>query len=281
MTAVTLTTNLMGHFLKTRYLIYPAGFIILISGLYIFFSTVHKAFTGSWEAAALLVSFTALIILVVWLIRSFWRVILDDSDMIDVFRTMAATKRSKVEPVFRRVDFAEGTLKEHGYRFCFKENTLSSEIGLVHIEPENAPYSGDSENTLHLLVKNTTTHPFNALLFNPHREYKDSLPIRLYAFPICQLTNRILHPTATVITEQPDFWHQNILNNAFIRQDLNLLFMNYRMHFILMDGNCNLAVKPASMESLTYDAESYYVLRRLSKLITDQYKSSIHERSIS
>lgn len=274
------TTKMVRHsFNRNRALtlIYSLSFLIGLAGLYLMFRSVMKAVNGSYEAVALLLSFFLAVACFVWLIKSGWQIILDQSDILDVFRKTSKEKKSKIEPVLNRTERDELFFKEHGYRFRLNEYASGTDISLIQIEMETPDHYLSQTGSYYLVFRIAALFDHNLIFVNPRLNDFSTPDVKLYAHELPERKVEHFHSSAGTVTLMPEEWLKEIFTNHFIVNDLNVLFSIYRLKYISLARNSLTAVKDGVVESCAYDIEAYHLLHRLIQLIKDHYKRFQHQ----
>ncbi len=273
-----LLTAWRGSFrVKTATVLYLSAFFIGVAGIALMIRTVLKAVSGSTEAAFLMLAFFAAVTGLTWLIKIYWQVILDQNDLLDVFRKTAREKKSKVEPVLLRTDRPNHFFKEQGYRFRLNEYLSGTEINLIQIEMETPDHFISQTGSYYLVFRISSSFEPRLIFFNKGLNDFDSPDIQLYCPEIRQTETIDRGHMAMTYTEQPADWIDELFSNPFIVNELNVLFSIYRLKYILFDKAIMTAVKNGIVDSCAYDIEAYHLLNRLIQLIQKHHKRYNHQ----
>ncbi len=271
----------MVHSLQARQLLFPfnkknllylSAFIIGATGLALIIRSSMKAAAGSPEALWTMIAFFSAILVFAWLIRAYWQVILDQSDILDVFRKTAREKKSRVEPALIRTDRTNLFFKEQGYRFRLKEYLAETEINLIQIEMETPDHFISQTGSYYLVFRIPSEFKERIAFIHPKSAIENQPDTLLYCPDIPNGEALKSHAVAMIFTFHPAEWTDSLFDNPFIVNDLNVLFSIYRLKYIsLADGKLT-AVKVGIVDSCAYDIEAYHLLHRLVQLIQDHFK---------
>lgn len=248
-----------------------AGFVLL-TGFYFVFLSIRRAIHGSPEALWTLITFFAVTVILSWIAVRFWHVILDTKDILDVFRSSAKEKKSKVESVLRRTDRTNLFFKEQGYRFLLRDYSLPTEISLIQIEIETPEHFIAQSHSYYLTFHLPYAFAQPIAFIHPKISDWHQPDLWLYCPQITMMNLLIVHPAYHVFTLSSDQSLREVLENPFITNDLNVLFSLYRLNFIFISSEGLRAVKESALESFAYDVEAYHILHRLFHLLREHEK---------
>ncbi len=262
---------------RTATVVYISAIATGAAGMILIVRSALKAADGSPEAIGLLASFFAAVAGLFWLIRKTWPLILDQSDILDVFRKTAKEKKSKVEPVLIRTDRPDRSFKEHGYRFRLNEYASETDISLIQIEMETPDHFVSQTGSYYLVFRIPADIEPAIAFISPKLPESGSADILLYMDAPGGTGTDGSHSVARTLTSYPPEWTAGLFANPFIANELNVLFSIYRMKYIVLRNGSLTAVKDGAVDSCAYDIEAYHLLHRLIQLIQDYHKRYIHQ----
>lgn len=252
--------------------LYLSAFVLGTMGVFLIVRSSMKAASGSPEALWTLITFFSALLIIGWMIRANWQIILDQSDILDVFRKTAREKKSRVEPVLIRTDRTNLFFKEQGYRFQLKEYLAGTEISLIQIEMETPGHFISQTGSYYLVFRIPADFKERLAFINPKSSVEDEPDILLYCPDIRNGDPLRTHSTAMTFTFHDAAWVDGLFDNPFIVNDLNVLFSIYRLKYISLSDGSLTAVKVGVVDSCAYDIDAYHLLHRLIQLIQDHFK---------
>ncbi len=258
-----------------KWLIHILIFVTTVAGLFLVYKTITRAVGGETNAIWLLTTFAAVVIVLGFFVRKYWTLVLDDRDVLDIFKIASINNETNLAHFQREFFHHNGRITERGYSYTIRDGKTEIRTSLVYLGKEFADKKTVIGERALVTIAVRIGQPLKMAIVNPHIDIRESLDIEFYA-PIVLGSKKYAYAKHGIVFSDYDKdGIQMILENPFLQTQLIELFDRNRFKFIVFDERRAFAVKSALVDSIAHDVEAYPVLMSISQLITAQHKKYV------
>lgn len=257
-----------------KWLSWPLAVICIAGGIYLTIDMGRRALTGERDAIGLLVSFTVMIVLIVFGIRKFWTVILDERDALDIFKEFAISRDARIRHIRREIPVDKGTAVENGYVLNYTDHGHGIEMALMHVGKKSESSKSLSDEHDLFMIRIDTGYDLDLSVVNPQYEIENTLDVEMYSPRILSSKKYYYYQHGLIFADYDKAHIDRLFDHSFIQIQLFALFVNFRFKLVVFQDRRVLAVKAASMQSMHLDVDSYTALINLARVLADQNRKS-------
>jgi hypothetical protein len=258
-----------------KWLIYSVSFCITGAGSFLIYKTFARAIEGEKNAVWLLTTFTMAVVVLIFLVKKYWILVLDDRDALDIFKIASINNEATLAHFQREFDQPDGVITERGYSYTLRDGNTEIRTSLVYIGKEFAGKKTVIGERALVTIALRVGQPFRMAVVNPQVDIRESLDIEFYAPIVLHSKKYTYSKYGIVFSDYDKTGIQTIFENPFLQTQLIELFVRSGFKFIVFDERRALAVKSAAVEGIARDVETYPVLMSISQLISTQHKKYI------
>ncbi len=249
--------------------------LIVVAGLWLMSLDVIRAWNGDWDAVWLFISFALLISAAVAAVKKYWMIILDDRDILEVFTHGAQKNKCTVSHFHRVHEIPLGLINERGYSFTIRDGETDIRLSLIYLGKETSDHKTIIGEQALLTAAIRVPQPFAMVIVNPKADIRESLDVEFYAPLVLDSKRYSYHRHGLVFSNYDKNKIQEIFDNPFLQTEMIDLFERCHFKFAVFNERRAMAVKSATLESLSRDVEAYPVLENISRLITSHFEQTI------
>lgn len=225
--------------------------------------------TGETDAIGLVVCFTMLTIVGYYLLKNFWTVVLDDRDLLDVFKDIAISRDARIRHVRNEHASPNGAIVENGYKMSFPENATPIEASLIKLGRKQSDRKELTDEHALLVIRIEAAHDLRCTIVNPTYEIRESADVEHFAPMVLDSKTYSYYPHGIVFSDYEKKQNDFLFDRDVMNIQLINLFVNFRFKFIVFGQNALTAVKSAVLESMPSDIEAYHALIHLHQVLSD------------
>lgn len=229
---------------------------------------------GETDAIGLVVCFATIAVLAYYLLKNFWTVILDDRDLLDVFKDIAISRDARIRHVRNEHASPNGTIVENGYIMSFSEGVTPINASLIKLGRKQADRKELTDEHGLLVIRIEAAHNLRCTIVNPTYEIRESADVEHYAPMVLDSKTYSYYGHGIVFSDYEKKQNDFLFDRHVMNIQLINLFVNFRFKFIVFAHNALTAVKSAVLESMPSDVESYHALIHLHQVLCDHHQQS-------
>lgn len=244
----------------------------LSGGGYLLYKTVSRAVSGDPGAVWVVVLFLVCMAVIVLGVRKFWVLVIDHSDVVDVFRESAARLSAEVRHFRSDHRVGDQDITESGYEFTWSEQNTEAHVQLFQIGRPSVVQERIlfDDHTL-LALRLSVERALDMAVVHPAVDITESLDIERYA-PLVLTSHSYVFVKHGVVFSNDKSIVSVLFDNPFVQNLLAEIFYHYRFKFLVFQDRQLLAIKTVVIESLEQDIESYKLFVNLKDLIEENHK---------
>lgn len=227
---------------------------------------------GETDAIGLVTCFTAMMVLAFYLLKNFWTVVLDDRDLLDVFKDIAIARDARIRHVRNEHPSPNGAIVENGYAMSFPEGATPIEASLIKLGRKQPDRKELTDEHGLLVIRIKASHDLRCTIVNPTYEIRESADVEHYAPMVLDSKTYSYYAHGIVFSDYEKKQNDFLFDRDVMNIQLINLFVNFRFKFIVFAQNALTAVKTALLESMTSDIEAYHALIHLHQVLCDHHR---------
>jgi len=264
---------------RTRPWLWTGASVAVVGGLYLAYGIAYRSFLGERDALGLLASFTLMAVLLFNGVKTFWTLILDTRDALDIFKETAIAHDAQIHHIRRDVALETESILESGYEMTFVHDGTPIHIALAHLGKKIPGQKNLSEEHDLLTFRVDAKHDLRMAIVNPRYEVRETLDVEYFAPSILHSKKYTYYEHGIVFSDFDSEDLDRLFDDSFIQIQLMALFGNYQFKFVVFGESDIRAVKSVTSTSISYDMESYPALIHLRNVLGEQLKK-MHSLSI-
>jgi len=257
-----------------KWISWPLALACIAGGIVLTIDMGRKAFYGERDAIGLLTSFIAMVVLLVFGVKTFWTVILDERDTLDIFKEFAISRDARIRHIRREQPLEKDLAVENGYVMEYADHGHAIEMALMHVGKKQESSKALSDEHDLFMIRVEAEHSLELAIVNPQFEIENTLDVEMYSPKILKSKKYFYYQHGIIFSDYDKEGIDRLFDHSFIQIQLFALFVNFRFKLVVLQSNHVLAVKAASMQSMHLDVDSYTALINLARVLMEQSKKN-------